>query len=94
LEIRYRSPYKADGYSPVLARFFYQDSITIKNPLPDITAYVHFRIKSFKLYFRAENLNTARNLEGFGFTNNNLIAPGYAYPGLQFRLGIYWSFVN
>jgi hypothetical protein len=93
-EVRYRSPYKADNYSPVTGQFFYQDSLTIRNPLPDIAAYVHFRIRPFKAFFRIENLNTARNLGGFGFTNNNLIAPGYALPGLQFRLGIYWSFVN
>jgi len=95
-ELRYRSSYKADGYSPVQGQFYYQDSITIKNPLPDIAAYMHFRIRSFKAFVRAENLNTAGKLEngGFGFTNNNLIAPGYALPGLQFRLGVYWSFVN
>ncbi|HMK26051.1 MAG TPA: putative porin, partial [Chitinophagaceae bacterium] len=94
LEVRYRSPYKADNYSPVLGQFFYQDSITISNPLPDISAYVHFRIKPFKAYIRFENLNAARNMGGFGFTNNNLVAPGYPLPGLQIRIGIYWSFVN
>jgi hypothetical protein len=94
LEVRYRSPYKAAGYSPVLGQFYYQDSITISNRLPDITAYMHFRIRSFKAFVRTENLNTARNLGGFGFTNNNLVAPGYATPGLQFRLGVYWGFVN
>lgn len=93
-EFRYRSPYKADNYSPVMGQFFYQDNITIRNSLPDITAYMHFRIKPFKAFVRAENLNTARNLEGFGFTNNNLVAPGYALPGLQFRLGVWWGFVN
>lgn len=93
-ELKYRSAYKADGYSPLLGQFFYQDSITIKNELPDIAAYVHFRIKPFKAFVRAENLNSARAFNGFGFTRNNLIAPGYAYPGLLIRLGIYWSFVN
>lgn len=93
-EIRYRTDYKADGYSPVLGRFFYQDSVTIKNALPDIAAYVHFRIRPFKAFVRAENLNTARGLEGFSFTRNNLVAPGYALPGLQIRLGVFWGFVN
>lgn len=93
-EIKYRAPYKADGYSPLLGQFFYQDSLTIKNPLPDIAAYMHFRIRPFKAFVRVENLNTARNLDGFGFTRNNLVAPGYALPGMQLRIGIYWSFVN
>ena len=94
VEVKYHTPYKADGYSPIFGQFYYQDSITIKNPLPDISAYVHFRIRSFKLYFRAENLNTAQFDDGFGFTRNNFAAPGYAYPGLLLRLGIYWNFVN
>ena len=94
-EIRYRTAYKADGYSPVQGQFYYQDSITIKNPLPDMAAYVHFRIRPFKAFFRVENLNTFRKLgQNYGFTNNNLLAPGYALPGLQLRLGVYWSFVN
>lgn len=93
-EIRYRAAYKADGYSPVLGQFYYQDSIIIRNPLPDISAYVHFRIRPFKAFVRVENLNTARGLSGFGFTNNNLLAPNYSLPGLQIRIGVYWSFVN
>jgi len=93
-EIKYRAPYKADGYSPVLGQFFYQDTLTVKNSLPDIAAYMHFRIRPFKAFVRAENLNTARNLDGFGFTRNNLVAPGYSLPGLQLRLGVHWSFVN
>jgi hypothetical protein len=95
-EVRYHSPYKADNYSPVLGQFFYQNNTRLDNPMPDIAGYVHFRIKAFKLYFRAENLNTGRFLDndGFGFTNNNMEVPGYPYPGLVLRFGIYWSFVN
>lgn len=74
-EIRYRAAYKADHYSPVLGRFFYQDTTVIRNPLPDIAAYVHFRIRPFTAFIRMENLNTARNFNGFGFTRNNLVAP-------------------
>lgn len=91
VEMRYFTPCKADGYSPLLGQFFFQDSVTIKEHLPDIALFLHFRIRSFKLFFRVENLNTA---SGFGFTNNNLVAPGYAMPGLQLRMGVYWSFVN
>ena len=94
LEGRYHTPYEADGYSPLLGNFFVQDDITIDNPMPDITAYIHFRIRSFKAYLRFENLNTATDNDGFGFTRNNLAAPGYPYPGLVTRLGIYWNFVN
>ncbi len=93
VEGRYHTPYKPDNYSPLLGKFFYQDSLRISN-LPDITGYVHFRIRSFKTYFRAENLNTITGKNGFGFRNNSFGVPGYPYPGLVIRLGIYWSFVN
>jgi hypothetical protein len=96
LEFRYYTPYTADGYSPVIGQFFSQTQTTIAEKLPDINAYVNFRIRSFVAYFRAENLNTAQvsPVYGFGFTNNNFVAPYYPYAGLKIRLGIYWSFVN
>lgn len=94
-DTKYRINYKADDYSPVLGDFFYQNSSTVNYKLPDIAAYVHFRINSFKLFFRAENLNTFRILDGGGgWTNNNFAAPNYPYPGLVIRLGVFWGFVN
>lgn len=94
LELRYHSPYKADNYSPVVGQFFYQDTATINN-LPELAAFLHFRIRSFKGYIRTENLNSLRyNDSGLTFTRNNLATPDYAYPGLVIRFGIYWSFVN
>jgi hypothetical protein len=96
LEFRYYTPYTADGYSPVIGQFFTQNQTTIAEKLPDVNAYVNFRIRSFVAYFRAENLNTAQVSPetGFGFTNTNFVAPSYPYIGLRIRLGIYWSFVN
>ena len=93
LEIKYHTPYKADGYSPVLGKFFYQDSVKITNR-PDIHLYLHFRIRNFRAFFRFENLNTLTTTNGFGFRHHNFAAPDYPYPGMNIRLGIYWSFVN
>jgi hypothetical protein len=95
MEFRYFSPYKADAYSPVIGQWFTQDQ-PIAEHLPDLTAYVNFRIKSFVAYFRTENLNTAQVTPalGFGFTNNNFVAPSYPNAGLIIRFGIYWSFLN
>ncbi|MEO5996162.1 MAG: putative porin [Chitinophagaceae bacterium] len=93
-EIKYYTPYKADGYSPLLGQFYYQNAQTISLKMPEIALYVTFRIKSFNAYVRGENLNSLRIKEQFGFTNNNLAAPLYPYQGLQIRLGIFWSFVN
>ena len=93
LELRYYSPYKQYNYSPVMGNFFPQDSVNIHNR-PDISAFIHFRIRSFTSYIRVDNLNTLSFADGFGFTHYNFAAPHYIYPGFTFRFGIQWAFVN
>lgn len=93
LEARYYTPYKANGYSPAISQFMQQDAVTLKN-LPDISAFVHFGIRGFTTYIRAENLNTVSFKNGFGFVNNNHAAPLYPTQGFMLRLGIQWWFVN
>jgi hypothetical protein len=95
-EVRYFTNYNADGYSPVTGQFYVQNESQISQKLPDINAYINFRIRGFALYFRAENLNTLQfnGPNGFGFSNVNMVAPYYPYPGLRIRVGFFWSFVN
>lgn len=93
IEARYYSPYKGYNYSPVMGAFMPQDSVKLNN-LPDISAFLHFRIKSFTGFIRAENLNTVSFKHGFGFTHNNYAAPHYPTQGLMVRVGIQWGFVN
>lgn len=93
IEGRYFTPFKAYNYSPVMGQFFPQNMITIKNR-PDIAAFFHFRIKSFTGLIRFENLNTIDFSQGFGFTRNNFAAPNYPTPGLVFRIGVRWNFIN
>ena len=93
VEIRYHSAYYADGYSPLNGQFFYQTAERINNR-PDIHIYNNFRIRSFTGFVRLENLNTASRQYGFGFKQNNFAAPLYPSPGLVFRLGVFWNFVN
>ena len=93
IEFRYYTPFAADDYAPFNGQWVVQNDTTISNR-PDIAAFLHFRIKSFRLFTRLENVNTINFSNGFGFTNNNLSAPLYPTPGLVFRIGIYWSFVN
>ncbi|HUR12635.1 MAG TPA: putative porin, partial [Flavitalea sp.] len=93
LEFRYFTPFYIDRYSPLNGQFFNNTTEKTRLKVPEIHAYVHFRIKSFTAYLRGENLNTLDITNG-GFTRNNVIVPGYPYPGMQIRLGIFWSFVN
>ncbi len=92
LQVNYNTPYKADNYSPIMGKFFPQDSITISN-LPTINAFFNFRIKSFTAFVRVENLNTL-SFPAFDFTNNSFAAPLYPTPGFVFKFGIKWGFVN
>ena len=94
LELRYNSGYTMDNYSPVLGQYFYQNKQTVHNR-PDINAFMHFRIKSFKGFVRLENLNTfAVTDKGAGFTRHSFIGNDYLAPGLWTRVGVWWNFVN
>lgn len=97
LEIKYNSPYKASGWSPLTAQFLYQDTLRISNR-PEIAAYMHFAIKGFNAFVRIENLNTAYfrtgDRSGLKFNQHNFSAPLYPDAVLVFRLGIYWRFIN
>lgn len=93
VEIRYHTAYYADGYSPLLGQFFLQSNVNISNR-PDVHIYNNFRIRSFSGFVRLENLNTITTQYGLGFKRNNFAAPFYPTPGLLFRFGIFWNFVN
>ena len=93
IEFRYNTGYKADNYSPFIGQYFVQNSNTITNR-PDINAFVHFRIKSFKGFFRLENLNTLDVSKGFSFSKLNFNSNQYPGTGLWVRFGLWWSFVN
>jgi hypothetical protein len=102
LEIRYATAYKTDMYSPLLGQFFpqlgqsdspYGTSPIIYHNRPRIDAFVHFRIHTFYLIARAENLNTL-SLSPFGFKTVNQPYVGFADPGLIIHFGISWGFVN
>lgn len=93
LEIRYHTPYRADGYSPFVGRYFYQNTETISNR-PDINLFLHFRIKSFKGFVRFENLNTLNTSKGFEFSKLNMVSSLYPSLGLWTRVGVWWNFIN
>ena len=92
-ELIYHSPYQRDNYSPFLGQFFVQSTQTFSNR-PDINFFTHFRIRSFKGFFRVENLNTLSFKNGVKFSELSKLAPHYPNTGLWLRFGFWWSFVN
>ncbi len=93
LEIKYNSAYYANNYSPFLGQYFVQKDNAISNR-PEINAFLHWRIKSLKGFFRVENLNTLNVSNGFSFNQPNFMSNLYPGTALWLHLGIWWSFVN
>ena len=91
LEFRYFTNYKPSGYSPFNGQFFYQNNYTLNNQ-PDINFYFNFRIKTFKIYFRAENLNSL--IPPSGYKKYNYATEQYPMQSVWMRLGLFWSFIN
>jgi Putative porin len=87
LEGKYNTDYYADDYSPLPGQFVYQRTQRVAYNLPDVTAFLHFRIKSLSAYIRAENLNTF-------VKTNNYLAPLYPNNSFGLRVGLRWWFVN
>lgn len=90
-EFRYHSKYKPVGYSPIIGQFFYQNQYSLYNR-PDINFYFNFRIKSFKAFLRAENLNSLMPPSGYKKYNYSL--EQYPMQAVHIRFGVWWSFVN
>ena len=93
LEIIYHTDYKADGYMPFTGQFYTQNSFTLHNR-PVANAFLHFMIKRLKGYIRLENLNTLIPTSKSLGTSYNFTAENYSTPGLWFRVGIWWNFIN
>lgn len=93
IEIKYNTPYKAAGFSPLNSQFIFQDTVSISNR-PDINLFFNFRIKSFKAFVRLENINAINPADKYRFTRYNFSAPYYPQRALWFRMGIWWNFVN
>jgi len=93
LELQYFTAYNADGYSPFLGAYFYQNSQQLSNR-PDIHAYFHFRIKRLKGFIRFENLNSLNTANGFSFSKPNFMTALYPNTTLWTRIGIWWNFIN
>lgn len=93
LEMQYFTAYNADGYSPFLGAYFYQNSQQLSNR-PDIHAFFHFRIKRLKGFIRVENLNSLNVANGFSFSKPNFMTALYPNTTLWTRIGIWWNFIN
>jgi hypothetical protein len=87
LELRYNTPWYADGYSAVLGRFYHQSDVQLSNP-PELTAFFNFRVKRFRASLsidQIQQLLIRKNVQRYLY---------YPAPGFGFRFGFSWGLVN
>lgn len=86
LAVQYYGSYKADGYSAIYNRFYYQDEYELKTK-PELSAFFNFRIKRFRAYLSATQIQQL-------FSRNVLLAPNYPGQNFMIRFGFEWTLVN
>jgi hypothetical protein len=83
--LNYFTSYHADNYNPLLGTFFVQNDVKIGG-FPLIDFFLNAKIKSARLYFKAEHLNA-------GMTGRNYFSsPDNPYRDFAFRFGLEWNF--
>lgn len=82
----YFSKYYANSYNPLLSEFNLQNNVEIGN-YPVIDVFINARVRSMRLFLKAEHINTLLSKKG-----NYYSAPNYPYRDYVLRFGIVWNF--
>ena len=81
----YFTKYHLNGYDPVLAEFFVQNTQEL-GAFPLIDVFVNMKVRQTRIFVKAEHINS-------GFTGNDFFsAPGYPYRDFNVRFGLVWNF--
>ena len=74
-----------NSYYPLLSEFYLQNDREFGG-FPLIDFFVNFRVRTMRVYFNLENLNST-------FMDNNYYsAPTYPYRDFVVRFGLVWNF--
>lgn len=85
LTFNYFTKYNLNGYDPILAEFFVQNSQEL-GAFPLIDVFVNMKVRQTRIFVKAEHINS-------GVTGNDFFsAPGYPYRDFNFRFGLVWNF--
>jgi len=91
LDARLTTSYKAPAYQPLTGRFYLQEEQTLPfTPLLD--GFVSFQVKTFRFFFKIENLLTFPNQEYYYQTARYPLPFGLTNGGTRF--GISWRLVD
>jgi hypothetical protein len=84
---QYFTKYYGNDYNPLIGEFYSQDKVKFGG-FPLIDFFVNAKIKQFRLFVKAEHLNS-------GFTGYNFYsAPNYPYRDFALRFGVIWDFFS
>ena len=81
----YFTKYNLNGYDPILAEFFVQNSQEL-GAFPLIDLFINMKVRQTRIFVKAEHINS-------GVTGNDFFsAPGYPYRDFNLRFGLVWNF--
>ena len=87
LTFKYFTSYNMNAYSPLLSEFYVQNNEELGGyPLFDY--FINARVKTMRIYFKAEHFNSAWT--GYNF----YAAPNYPYRDFVIRFGLVWNFFS
>lgn len=87
-DFRVNGEFMPDGYQPVTAQFYLQDSLSAK-PFPWIDVFVTLKVKTFRFFFRYENLGTFWDAQSVFYQTAR-----HPQPFGAIRLGVGWRFMD
>lgn len=85
VSFKYFSSYFADGYDPLLADYYVQNTKKIGD-YPQLDFFLNAKVRQTRIFFKLENL------QGILSQNNDLVAPNYASRDFLIRFGLVWNF--
>jgi len=86
VHLKYFTAYNMNGYDPVLAEFYVQNSQEF-GAFPLVDIFFNAKIRQTRIYVSYEHVNQL-----FNSTNNHFAAPGYPYRDGVIRFGLVWNF--
>lgn len=87
-ETTYYSPYSSPTFNPVTGQFQRHMGEGLSS-YPIIDAFINFKVKDAKVFFKITHLN-----QDILFPAGYFVLPGYPSSDRAFRLGISWDFYN
>ena len=81
---KYFTKYQMDGYDPVLAEFYTQNSQELGG-FPVVDFFFNAKVDKARIFFKLQHLNDL--IDG----NNNFSAPAYPYTDFLVRFGLVWD---